>query len=51
MSPDNSQRLALILGIIALGLGITAVGVRVMRGREIDYVHIAFLLGLAAFIV
>jgi energy-converting hydrogenase Eha subunit A len=51
MRTDTSHRLALILAIVALALGITAVVLRVMRGRPIDYVHIAFLLGLAAFII
>ncbi len=51
MSPNTSRRVALILGCVALALGIGATVVRILRGRQIDYVHIAFLLGLLAFVI
>lgn len=51
MSPDTSRRVAIILACVALTLGICATVVRVVRGRQIDYVHIAFLLGLLAFVI
>lgn len=50
MSPDTSQNLPSPLRF-ALTLGITAVIVRMMRGRPIDYFHIAFLLELVSFTI
>ena len=51
MTPNTSRRVAIILGCVALALGFGATVVRVFGGRQIDYVHIAFLLGLLAFVI
>ncbi|MBA3884056.1 MAG: hypothetical protein H0X73_15450 [Chthoniobacterales bacterium] len=51
MKPEASSKLAIILASVALALAIAAIVARLLKGRGVDYLHVAFLLGLVAFVI
>jgi hypothetical protein len=45
------NRTALILASIAFVLVVVAIGINYFQGREVQFVHVLFALGLLAFVV